>query len=111
MSQLLATDQTMDVKHWRMCFFSVQVLEQQYSPSRWSHRYSADEVIQQHIKAISDGNNTDSVGSEWWYDDDDDDGDDDLVLSTQIGRKIRKRMCFGKKREFCKSENSPVKWN
>lgn len=30
-------------------------LEKQYSPSRWSKRYSAEEVIQKHVEFITEG--------------------------------------------------------
>ncbi|XP_056892821.1 kynurenine formamidase isoform X1 [Takifugu flavidus] len=30
-------------------------LDRQYSPSRWSHRMSADDVIQAHVKALKEG--------------------------------------------------------
>ncbi|XP_040041832.1 kynurenine formamidase isoform X2 [Gasterosteus aculeatus] len=30
-------------------------LERQYSPSRWSHRMSADDVIEDHVKAMKEG--------------------------------------------------------
>lgn len=32
-----------------------QELESQYSPSRWSHRMSADDVIKAHVKALKEG--------------------------------------------------------
>uniref|UniRef100_A0A3B5MHU3 Uncharacterized protein n=1 Tax=Xiphophorus couchianus TaxID=32473 RepID=A0A3B5MHU3_9TELE len=30
-------------------------LEKQYSPSRWSHRMAADDVIKAHVKALKEG--------------------------------------------------------
>ncbi|XP_051801134.1 kynurenine formamidase-like isoform X4 [Acanthochromis polyacanthus] len=33
----------------------LQELERQYSPSRWSHRMSADDVIKAHVKALKEG--------------------------------------------------------
>ncbi|MEQ2158971.1 hypothetical protein GOODEAATRI_017636 [Goodea atripinnis] len=32
-----------------------QELEKQYSPSRWSHRMAADDVIKAHVKALKEG--------------------------------------------------------
>ena len=32
-----------------------QELDRQYSPSRWSHRMSADDVIKAHVKALKEG--------------------------------------------------------
>ncbi|XP_008408445.1 kynurenine formamidase isoform X1 [Poecilia reticulata] len=35
--------------------FCQQELEKQYSPSRWSHRMAADDVIKAHVKALKEG--------------------------------------------------------
>uniref|UniRef100_A0A672Y252 Alpha/beta hydrolase fold-3 domain-containing protein n=1 Tax=Sphaeramia orbicularis TaxID=375764 RepID=A0A672Y252_9TELE len=39
--------------HWTK--MSKDELERQYSPSRWSHRMSADDVIKAHVKALKEG--------------------------------------------------------
>lgn len=38
-----------------MSFSLLQELERQYSPSRWSPRMSADDVIKAHVKALKEG--------------------------------------------------------
>lgn len=36
-------------------YLILQEVEVQYSPSRWSHRYGPEEVIQKHMEVITKG--------------------------------------------------------
>lgn len=40
---------------WQESLSVWQELERQYSPSRWSYRMSADDVIKAHVKALKEG--------------------------------------------------------
>lgn len=54
--------------HGAYSSFSVwQELERQYSPSRWSNRMSAGDVIKAHVKALKEGRFWSSKLNGYWY--------------------------------------------